>query len=470
MNPPAAGTAAHVAPQQAPDLDSAAAPLARKLGLFDMTMLVMGSVIGVGIFVMPHVVAKLVHGPWLALGAWLLGGVISMAGSLVYAELVRRRPQVGGVYAFLREAYHPAVAFAYGWSLLWIIQSGGIASVAVVFADYVTPFLHLTTNPPQLAIAEKVVAAIVIAILTAINCTGVRAGSTTQNVFMILKVLVFAMLVICGLLLTGIPYRHELSSSLASDWISEGWSTLPVFGAALVQVFFAYGGWHTTTFVAGEVREPRRTLPRGLILGVLSVMAIYLALNVVCLGVLGVDHLAATDSPASAVMRLALGPTGAALIAAGIAISALGFLSQAILTSPRVYYAMARDKLFFRFLAWVHPGTRVPVMAVLLQGVVGMVIALSGTFEQIVLYVMPVEMTFFVLTAFGLFILRRRDNAAGVHQDAAMPGHPLTTLVFIGINLILVANAMRSMTSVVALGLAATAVPVYLVRNWIGRR
>lgn len=435
-------------------------------------MLVMGSVIGAGIFVKPHDVASLVHTPFQALSAWVLGGFVSMGGCLVYAELTRRRPHVGGQYAFLRDACHPAVAFIYGWSLLWVIQSGGMAFVAVVFATYVSPLFHVGNGWLGLS-EDRLIASVAVAALTAINCAGVRAGSTTQNVFMMLKIMALLLLVICGLFVAGVPYmRPGGAPSMETGPAIGTWEAGTLYAAALVQVFFAYGGWHTTTFVAGEVCEPRRTLPRGLVLGVSGVIALYLAINFVCLGVLGIDGLAKTDRPAADVMEHALGHTGSVLISAGIAISAIGFLSQAMLTSPRVYYAMARDGLFFRAVAWVHPRTRAPVVAVLLQGLFAVVIALSGTSAQIVNYVMVVEMTFFALTSLSLFIIRRQDAASGHNTQSAIPGHPFTTLLFAGVNAALVANLCYKYpeNSAVGVGIALAGVPVYLGWRWLGRK
>jgi APA family basic amino acid/polyamine antiporter len=474
---PAGGTSTAVVGN--PPAEGVSAPsLARRLGLFDLTMLVMGSVIGAGIFVVPHDVAALVRSPLLVLAAWVVGGVVTLAGSLVYAELTRRRPQVGGQYAFLREAYHPAVAFVYGWSLLWIVQSGGMASVAVVFGRYSQELLHLFADglPERGGLApvadtlkawidapgtDVVLAVVAIAILTGVNCAGVRAGSTAQNVFMSLKVVVILTLVLCGLLLAeGLGTARPAGAEDATDW---RW--LPAFAAAMVPVLFAYGGSHTTTFMAGEVRDPRRDLPRGLVLGVGGVVVLYLGVNLACLRMLGVDRLAATERPASEVMRHALGAPGAALIAVGIAVSALGFLSQATLTSPRVYYAMARDGLFFRAVAWVHPRTRAPVVAVLLQGIFAIMIAASGTFHQILNYVMSVEMVFFALTALGLFVIRRRDARAVDAENRPMPGHPVTTLLFATANVALVLALFYKYprNSAVGIAIALAGVPVYFL-------
>jgi APA family basic amino acid/polyamine antiporter len=453
--------------------------LSRALGLFDITMLVMGSVIGVGIFVVPHDVAALVHTPALILLAWVLGGVVSLAGSLVYADLTRRRPQVGGQYAFLREAYHPVVAFLYGWCLLWVIQSGGMASVAVVFARYFLELVdlvaaNLSGSPAQpMSTAENttagaVVAAITIAALTAINCLGVRTGSTAQNLFMVLKILAIATLIGCGLLVLH-PSGGRPAGELPDS--PDGWRLVPALAAAMVPVLFAYGGWHTTTFMAAEVRDAPRNLPRGLVAGVMGVTLLYLGVNIVCVRVLGVDNLAVNGSPASDVMRLAVGAPGAVLLSAGIAVSSIGFLSQAVLTSPRVYYAMARDGLFFQSVARINPRTRVPIVAILLQGAFATVIAVSGTFHQIVNYVMSVELVFLALTALSLFIFRRKDAAAGIVAGDAVPGHPLTTLLFSAATLAVVGAVFYEYpaNSAIALGIAATGIPAYAFWRWSNR-
>jgi APA family basic amino acid/polyamine antiporter len=414
----------------------------------------------------PHTVAALVPAPALVLAAWVVGGLISMAGGLVYADLTRRRPHVGGQYAFLREAYHPALAFVYGWSLLWIIQSGGMAAVALVFGSYFNQLLHLlgATAAPG---SDALTAALAIAAVTAVNCTGARAGSTAQNVFMSLKILAILALVLCGLLAADAQWSVLGERAAPGDWLPP-----TAFAAALVQVFFAYGGWHTTTFMAAEVRDPTRTLPRGLVLGVTGVILLYLGVNFVCLRVLGVEELKANESPAAAVMQRALGAPGAALLSAGVAVSALGFVSQASLTSPRVYYAMARDGLFFRGVAWVHPRTRSPVAAVLLQGTFALVIAASQTFQQILNSVMCVEMTFFALTALSLFVIRRRDWAAGGAAGRAVPGHPATTLLFAAVNVALVLDLFRRepRNSAAVMGIALAGVPVYFFWRWRGRQ
>jgi basic amino acid/polyamine antiporter, APA family len=390
--------------------------LARRLGLFDATMLVMGGIVGSGIFINPYVVARQVGTPFLILGAWLVGGLLAIAGAFVYAELASLRPEVGGQYAFLREAFHPGVAFVYGWCLLLVTQSGGMAAVAITSARYLPELLPLP-------VSEGVAAFLILALLTVINCFGVKSGSNVQSFLMVLKIGAIAALVICGFLFAA-PAPASAAPFLDRP-VSFGLFT--AFGAALIPVMFAYGGWQTSGFVAGELRHPERDMPRGLMLGVAGVVVLYVVVNLVCLRVLGAEGLAASTTPASDVMRRALGERGARLLAVGIAISTFGFLSQGILTAPRVYYAMARDGLFLKAVGWLHPRSRVPVVAIVIQGLVAVVIALSGRYEQILNYVVSVDFIAFGLTGAALFVFRRRGEAGTFRT----PGHPWTTAFFV---------------------------------------
>lgn len=396
--------------------DTSTHGLARRLGLFDATMLVMGGIIGSGIFVTPAEVARHVTTPLLIVGVWVLGGLVALAASFVYAELAARRPEVGGQYAYLRDAYGPMPAFLYGWALLLVIQSGGMAAVAITFARYFSDLV-------QLPLSENAIAVAVLALLTMINCMGVRSGSNVQSGLMVLKILAIGALVAAGLLFApAAAHPQQLPTSGTV-------STLAAIGAAMTPVMFSYGGWQTSSFVAGEMRNPQRDLARGLLLGVAGVILLYTAVAFVCVHALGPSALASSKTPATDVMRLALGAKGATFIAIGITVSTLGFLSQGMLTAPRVYFAMAEDGLFFRSVARVSAATRVPVIAIILQGVAAVVIALSGTFSQILNYVVSVDFIFFGLTGAALFVFRRRDPRQKVFFKA--PGHPFTTGFFV---------------------------------------
>jgi basic amino acid/polyamine antiporter, APA family len=440
--------------------------LARRLGLFDTTMIVMGGIIGSGIFINPYVVAQQVPSAILILGAWAFGGLIALAGAFIYAELAAQSSVSGGQYVYLRDAFHPALAFVYGWALLMVTQSGGMAAVAVTFAKYFCALGNFESNDNTAAI----LATIALTVLTIINCLGVRAGSTTQNIFMILKLVAIAALVAFGLTVSGATANAVPRST--SSVTPTLWSSLTAFGAALIPVQFAYGGWQTSCFVAGEVREPKKNLPRGLLFGVLGVIAVYLSVNFVCVHALGPTGLAETKTPASAVMRLALGETGARIIGIGIAISTIGFLSQSMLTAPRVYFAMAEDGLFFSSLAKLNRA-RVPAFAIALQGLLAIGITLSGRYEQILNYVVSVDVIFFALTATTVFIFRHRTKKNPLlfgASPARTPGHPFTTLFFIAACMGVAFSTFYRYphNSAIGLGIMLSGIPMYLF--WRSRR
>ena len=413
-------------------------------------MLVMGGIVGAGIFANPSEVAHRVHTPFLILGVWMLGGFIAMCGAFIWAELATRLPGTGGQYLYLREAYHPSVAFAYGWGLLLVTQTGGMAAVAVIFASY---FRGLT----GLGWSDGALAATVLLSLTAINCLGARVGSNVQSVLMLLKIAALAALVVLGLAFGGGSLK---SGPLLGEPVSFG--LLKGIGGAMVPIAFAYGGWQTASFVAGEMRDARRDLSHGLLMGVAGVIALYLAVNIACLRVLGPADLAATATPASDMMRAVLGERGAQWIAVAIAISTLGFLSQSMLTGPRVYYAMARDRLFFESVGKLSRRSRAPVVAIVLQGIAAIVIACSGTYGEILNFAVTVDFIFFGMTAASLFILRRRQ----IGSDSAIyhvPGHPFTTILFVLSCAGIVGSAIVAspVNSAIALCIMLAALPVY---------
>ncbi len=422
----------------------------RQLGLFDAIMIVMGGIVGAGIFANPSEVAHRVHTPFLILGVWVLGGFIAMCGAFIWAELATRLPATGGQYLYLREAYHPSVAFMYGWGLLLVTQTGGMAAVAIIFSSYFRALAGVAWN-------DSVIAATVLLILTGINCLGARAGSNVQSALMLLKIGAIAVLVTLGFALGGGSLK---SGPLLAQPVSFG--LLKSVGAAMVPIAFTYGGWQTATFVAGEMRNAQRDLSRGLLLGVAAVVGLYLAVNLACLRVLGPAGLDATTTPASDVMRIALGERGAQWIAVGIAISTLGFLSQSMLTGPRVYYAMARDRLFFESVGKLSRRSRAPVVAIVLQGLAAIVIACSGTYGEILNFAITVDFMFFGMTAASLFILRRRQvgSESGIYRA---PGHPFTTILFVLSCAGIVGSAIIAApaNSATALCIMLAALPVY---------
>ena len=420
-------------------------------------MIVMGGIIGAGIFVNPSVVARQVHTPTLILGAWLIGGMIALIGAFVYAELAVLRPNVGGQYAYLRDAYHPMVAFLYGWTLLLVIQTGGMAGAAIIFGRY---FQELTGLP----IPEQAVAAITLGMLTAINCFGIRAGSNVQSALMLTKLGAIAMLIGFGWMIVE-PSGGGLTSS-SPVVAGNNWQGL---AAAMVPVLFAYGGWQTASFVSGEMRDTRHDLPRGLFIGVGGVIIVYVLVTYVCLRALGPGGLADTTTPASEVMRRALGSRGAKLIACGIAISTVGFLSQSILTAPRVYYAMARDGVFFRAVGRVSERTRVPVIAIILQGVWAVVVALTGKYDQILNYVVTIDALFFGLTGTALFVFRRREESKIDGDFVRVPGHPYTTGIFVLACWSLVLSTLIASPLNAGIGVVILAIGVLVYLLWASK-
>jgi basic amino acid/polyamine antiporter, APA family len=431
--------------------------LARRLGLFDATMIVMGGIIGSGIFMNPSFVARQVHTPLLVLSAWVLGGLFALAAGFIWAELASVRPDVGGQYAYLREAFHPLVAFVYGWVLLLVVQTGGMAAVAVTFSQYFVQLTNLPISFPHLA-------AIVLAILTIINCFGVRAGGTVQSVLMVLKIVAISALVLCGLFL-----GESKVSTVGFLDRPASFDLLTAFGVALVPVIFSYGGWQTATFVAGEIKEPRRNLPRGLILGVIGVVVLYLAANVVYLRVLGVSGLAASAAPASDAMRSVLGNFGGRAIAAAIAVSTVGFLSQSMLTAPRVYFAMANDGLFFKSVGKVHPRTRAPIVAIAVQGLLAIVLALQGDYGALLDYVVSVDVIFFGLTACCIFVFRKRLEQGSDGQGLTrVPGHPITTILFVAVCWLVAINTVyqNPRNTLIGVAIMLAGIPAYLFWRW----
>lgn len=423
--------------------------LLRRLGTRDAALIVMGGIIGSGIFMNPSVVARYVHSGLLVMLVWAAGGAIVLLGGGIFAELAARRPHDGGLYAYMSDAFHPAIAFMYGWTLLLVSQSGGMAAAAVTFARYFAPIIERHLSATALAV-------IAIAFFTAINALGVRTGATTQNIFMVVKILAIG-----GFVAVGLLAPH--ASPAASAAIVSG-GGLTAIGLALVPVLFAYSGWQTSSFMTAELKEPERSLPRGILIGVVAVVVLYLLVNAVCLRVLGVQGLAATTTPASDIARLAFGPVGLQIMAIVIAVSTLGFLSNQILTSPRVYFQMAADGTFFKQLAWINPRTHAPVVAIVAQGIVALAISFLP-YERILNYVTCIDYIFFGLSAIALIVFRNRDahDPAAPRPIVRMPGHPVTTLLFCAIAWAIVGDVVATSPAETGIGIAIllSGLPVY---------
>jgi len=390
---------------------------ARRLGLFSATMIVIGGIIGSGIFLNPSVVAARVRTSGLTLAVWGIGALIAMIGAFVFAELGRRRPLAGGGYTYLREAFGPLVGFLYAWAMLLAISTGAAAAVAMTFAGYA---VDLAGWP---ASRQQPVAALAIVVLTFVNVVGVRPGAWTQNIFTVLKLAAIAVLVGAGLWFHG----GAVAATAPLPALQE--PVLLAVGGALVPVMFAFGGWQQANFVAEEMIDPERNLPRALLIGVSCVAVAYLLVNTAYLKALGVAGLAGSIAPAAETMAAVGGEAGRRLISAGIIASTFGFLNLVILVSPRVYQAMAHDGLFFRSFARLHPRWQTPVTAIVVQGVWAIILLYSGTYGQLLDWVVFADWIFFGLVAASLFALRRHDGDRLI--SFAVPGHPWTTLLFI---------------------------------------
>ncbi len=424
---------------------------ARRLGLFSATMLVIGGIIGSGIFLNPAVVAARVRTPGLTLAVWGLGALIALIGAFVFAELGRRRPLAGGGYAYLREAFGPLAGFLYAWALLLAIATGAAAAVAMTFAGYTVDLLGWPAS------RQQPVAALAIIVLTFINVIGVRPAAWTQNILTVLKLAAIAILVGAGLWIHGGTAATTASLPALQEPV------LLAVGGALVPVMFAFGGWQQTNFVAEEMLDPERDLPRALLIGVACVAVAYLLVNAAYLKALGVAGLAGSIAPAAETMAALSGESGRRLISAGIIASTFGFLNLVILVSPRVYQAMARDGLFFRSFARLHPRWQTPVTAIVVPGAWAIVLLYSGTYGQLLDWVVFADWIFFGLVAATLFALRRHDGDRPITYT--VPGHPWTTLLFIAAAIYVVlfgsmlsnpGNALRGTLLLLA------GIPVYL--------
>jgi APA family basic amino acid/polyamine antiporter len=447
-----------------PSSQPGAPKLAAKLGLFDAAMIVMGGVIGSGIFVNPAAVARHLHSPILIIGAWVLGGMLALLGAMIFAELGAILPKVGGEYAYLSAGFHPIVGFLYGWFALLVINAGGTAAVSLVFAKYLSILLPVT-------IPEKAIAAGTIIVFAVVNCLGVRFGSNVQSVLMILRAAAALILIAAGI---GWYLHNSNATELVWRPLLDQPGSLHLvaaFGSGMIPVFFAYGGWQTANFLAAEMHDPRKNLPRALVLGTLGVVALYVGVTFTCVAVLGPAGLAGTSTPASDVMLRVFGRKGAALMAVGIAISTLGFLSQSVLTYPRVFFAMAEDGLFPAGVSHVHPRTRVPMVAILLASLLTVAVVLAGHYDAILVYVESIDGLFMGLTALTLFVFRRRQTRAQSGFAFRNPGHPWTTLIFVCAYWLVVANSLYRYrgNALLVFGILLAGVPLYFYWKSQGR-
>jgi len=445
------------------------ATLERAIGPFAATLLVIGGIIGSGIFLTTGVMAATLPSASLLLLAWVLGSLFAVFGALTYAEMATMFPQSGGVYVFLREAFGTLPAFLYGWATLLVVLSGGVAAVAVGFADYFSYFVpslssaHVIGELPlgvgTLRIsASQLVAVSAIVFLGGVNYLGVKAGSGTNAVLTVAKITGLALL----------PLFALLAAQTTPEWTpvvpAEVSSPIASFGVALIAVLWTTEGYYFMTYAAGEVRDPARNLPRAMTFGLLTVMAIYVIVNVSYLYALPMDALRGTTRVAEAAATAMVGPAGATVIALTVLVSTLGADAAVILGASRLFYAMAKDGVFFPAAAAVHPKFHSPHLAIVGLTVWSSLLALSGTYEQLFTYVVFVSVLFSLLGGLALFRLR------WARPDAERPyrvwGYPIVPALFILGALYMVINTMteRPTESLAGLGLLALGLPAY--RYW----
>jgi APA family basic amino acid/polyamine antiporter len=426
----------------------------RALGPFDATMVVIGGIIGSGIFINPYIVAQRLDSTWLVLAAWAAGGAIALAGAFAYAELGAVFPKAGGQYVYLRDGYHPLAGFLYGWALLALIESGAIAAVAITFATYA---LRLVGRP-DVAPVPLAVASVIL--LSVINCLGVKPGSRVLNVFVVLKVAALALLIGAG----AFAPAHEGWWTAARESGAGTSATALAFGAALVPILFAYGGWQNANYVAEEIENPRRNLPVSLLAGTTAVVVIYVAVNAIYIRALGLEGLAGTTTPASKAAEIMFGGVGDTFVTAAIAISTFGFLNLGILAPTRVYYAMAADGVFFPALSKLHPKYRTPWLAIVIQSTWTCVLALTGRYEQLLNYVVFADWIFFGLTVGTVLVFRRRLPLDRRPPDSfRTPGYPIVPIAFVLVAAAVVLSVVRADPGSSARGalLLAAGIPVY---------
>jgi APA family basic amino acid/polyamine antiporter len=438
-------------------------------------MVVVGGIIGAGIFINPYIVAQRLDSPALVMAAWVAGGVIALAGALTFAELGTLFPAAGGHYAYLRDAYHPLAGFLYGWGLLLMIEGGAIAAVGITFAEYTLRLVGRAEAGAQL------LTVIAIVLVAAVNYVGVKPGSRLLNAFVLLKLVPLGLLIVAGLLLPITEIATSTPALVAPDPAAVGAESAAVgvgdgspgalatlffaFGAALIPVMFSYGGWQNANYVAEEMKDPVGDMPVSLLAGTGLVVLVYGLVNAVYLRTLGHAGLAGTFTPASDAAGVLFGDVGDFLITLGIAVSTFGFLNLTMLAPTRVYYAMARDGLFPERVARLHPRYDTPSVAIVIQSAWAIVLVLTGTYGQLVDYVVSADWIFFGAAGASLFVFRRRipleERPAGVF---AVPGYPWVPALFVAVAVVIVGSVLwtNPVRSGLGFALLAVGVPAYL--------
>ncbi len=441
--------------------------LLRGLSLTDSILLMVGGIIGSGIFLTAGPIAAAVRTPTLFLGVWLAGGFISLLACFAFAEMGAMYPEAGGQYVYLREAFGEFPAFLYGWLVFAVIQSGSIAALAVGFADYLGAFFPVVAAHTAIVhiggwtlTRGDIVAVLAIVLLTAVNVVGLKRGSALINIATWAKFVAIGIFVLLGLAI-GHGHWSNYSVSITSTQPFTFGQMLSGIGVALISVFWAFDGWVYVTWVAGEIKEPERALPRAMVLGVLLVSFIYLLINAVYLYALPITQVAKEETIAQAAAVTLFSPGAGHWLSGMIALSCFGALSCMVLSGGRVPFAMARDRAFFHSMGRLHPRYRTPAVSLIALSALGIVFALSGTFDQLYTYVMFMQVVSYAATVAGLFVLRRtRPDAPRPYRCTGYPYLPALYIVFAGA-WALNSVVTRPKESLIGIGIALLGAPLY---------
>ena len=443
--------------------------LLRKMNLLDSTFLVIGAIIGSGIFMTTGFIAEYLSSPFMILIVWLLGGFFAMSGALAFAELGAMYPRAGGQYIYLREAYGPWAGFLFGWGFFWVIECGGVAALAVGFAEYFGYFVpalstktyllkfHLLGFDYSLS-AGQLIAAASILFLSAINYIGIKSGIVVQNIFTFLRIAAVAVFIVLGLTIGSKAGVVSFEGLMTGDMSF----SIKLFGLALIAVLWTYDGWYSINCAAGEIKNPGKNIPRSLILGTLSVTLIYFLVNIVYVSALPIERMKGVARIGELASTQLFGSTATFFISATIMISIFGCLSASILYGPRVFLAMAQDHCFFKSMRYIHPRYRVPTKAIVWQGIWSSLLCLSGTYQDLFEYVVFALVIFWAATGLAVIILRSKRPE--IPRPYKAWGYPVLPILFVLINLGVFLNTIwaQPRKSLIGLIILVAGIPAFL--------
>ncbi|MBA3891938.1 MAG: amino acid permease [Gemmatimonadaceae bacterium] len=439
--------------------------LPRRIGLWTAVAIVVGTTIGSGIFRSPAGIADRLPGPLPMMGIWVIGGLLALCGALTIAEVGGAYPQTGGIYAYIREGWGRLPAFLYGWTELIIVRAASLGAISITFAEYSIRVLGIDPSVEPYASRARYTAAVAIAVVGTINIVGVTWGSLVQNITSIAKYFGLALIVVIALAI-GLPQTGGANFTPA---VPAGSMTMTAFGLALVSVLWAYDGWSNLSYIGGEVKDPRRNIPRSLVIGMIAIISIYLLANIGYLSVLSIEEMRTSRLVAADVADRLVGYPGVVFVAVTVMLSTFGTLNGSIMTSPRIFYAMADDGLLFKGIAKVHPTFKTPWVAIAIAMVLGIAFVLSRSFEQLADTFVTAIIPFYAMAVAAVYVLRKR---AGYNPSFRTPGYPVVPALFILSVIYLLGNALVDGTSrtptAVVMGIILLGIPVYYAT--VGKR